>query len=173
MYVHAYIEPVIIDYTRKEKDTPKNKVCTQKKKNALRLVTDSRLHIVNNITGCSADPPVKLVIHKNPLIVLKRGSILEGSKYINTCAGLHGVGLRKHRSKQYFVGFVWAGLGYRQFHGINFGWIGIAHLLRARFGRQRGLLFFAGPRNRPELREIPRQQSRGKTPRTALVNILP
>ena len=68
---------------------------------------------------------------------------MEVSRYINTCAGLHGVGLRKHRSKQYFVGLVWAGLGYRQFHGISFGWIGIAHLLRARFGRQRGASFFS------------------------------
>ena len=48
------------------------------------------------------------------------------------------------KSDRYLHRLVRAGSGYRYFHGINLGGIGIAQFARARVGRERDSLFFHG-----------------------------
>ena len=139
----------------KKKDAPRKRGVHEKKEACTSHESNPRVHpTLYFIVVCWPTTGHTYVQESRSLP--KSGTILNGIWDINISAVLHGAGLRNHRIWQYFAGLVWARSGYRYFHGINLGGIGVAQFTRAWLGGERDFLFFTGPRDHPESREIPR-----------------
>ena len=100
---------------------------------------------------------------KNPVPVLKPGTILDGIGDINNSAGFARRGTEKSQDFTTVCGTCFGGIGIATYE-INLGGIGIAQIVRARFGRERDFPFFTGPRDNPESREIPTWKCHGNNP---------